>query len=86
MRSKARRWSGVGSVSMAMSVWVPGVEPQEDPGALRVEAFGPYFRGIRFGVLGLTGRLTDAGDRAEARAMSGMAGAFLEAWKRRRTS
>ena len=69
-----------------MSDWVPGVEPEEDPGALRVEAFGPYFRGIRFGVLGLTGRLTDAGDRAEARAMSDMAGAFLEAWKQRRTS
>ena len=69
-----------------MSEWVPGVEPEEDPGALRVEAFGPYFRGIRFGVLGLSGRLTDAGDRAEARAMSDMAGAFLEGWKQRRTS
>ena len=66
--------------------WVPGVEPEDDPGALRVEAFGPYFRGIRFGVLGLIGRLTDAADRDEARAMSDMAGAFLEAWKQRRAS
>ena len=33
----------------ALSVWVPGVEPEEDPGALRVEAFGPYFRGSASG-------------------------------------
>jgi len=69
-----------------MSVWVPDVEPEEGPGALWVEAFGPYFRGIRCEVLGLTGRLTDAADRGEARAMSDMAGAFLEAWEQRRPS
>ena len=66
--------------------WVPTADPHDDPSALRVEAFGPYFRGIRFGVLGLAGRLTDPGDRAEAKAMSDMAGAFVEAWKQHRTS
>ena len=65
--------------------WVPDVEPVEDPGALRVDAFGPYFRGIRFGTRGLAGRLVDDGDRAEAVAMSEMAAAFLDAWKVRRT-
>lgn len=66
--------------------WLPAVDAVDDASALRVEAFGPYFRGIRFGVLGLAGRLSDPGDRNEARAMSDMAGAFLEAWKQRRTS
>ena len=66
--------------------WVPSVEAVDDASALRVEAFGPYFRGIRFGVLGLAGRLSDPDGRDEARAMSAMAGAFLDAWKHRRTS
>lgn len=66
--------------------WIPAVDAVDDASALRVEAFGPYFRGIRFGVLGLTGRLNDPGDRKEARAMSDMAGTFLDAWKQRRTS
>jgi len=65
--------------------WVPDVEPVEDPGALRVDAFGPYLRGIRFGTRGLASRLVDDGDRAEAVAMSEMAAAFLDAWKVRRT-
>ena len=29
--------------------WVPAVAPVEDSSALHVDAFGPYFRGIRFG-------------------------------------
>jgi len=56
----------------------------EDPSALRVDAFGPYFRGIRFATRGLAGRLVDERDRAEAIAMSEMAAAFLKAWKVRR--
>jgi hypothetical protein len=64
--------------------WVPDDEPVEDPGALRVEAFGPYFRGIRFGVRGLASRLVDEGDRAEAIRMSDMAISFIDAWKTRR--
>ena len=50
--------------------WVPPVAPFEDLAALRVDAFGPYFRGIRFGTMGLASRLTDEHDRAEAIAMS----------------
>jgi len=64
--------------------WVPAIPAVEDPSALRVEAFGPYFRGIRFGTMGLVGRLVDEHDRAEAIAMGEMAGAFLESWKVRR--
>ena len=60
------------------------VAPVEDPGALRPDTFGPYFRGIRYGTFGLAGRLTDDGDRAEAMAMIDMAGAFLDPWKVRR--
>jgi hypothetical protein len=60
-------------------------EPVDDDAALRVDAFGPYFRGIRFGTMSLSGRLSDAGDRAEALAMSAMAISFLDAWKQRRS-
>ena len=67
-----------------VETWVPPVAPVEDPGALRPDTFGPYFRGIRYGTFGLAGRLTDDGDRAEAMAMIDMAGAFLDAWKIRR--
>jgi hypothetical protein len=59
-------------------------EPEEHDGALRIEAFGPYFRGIRFGTLALASRLTDAADRDEALAMSAMAASFVDAWKQRR--
>lgn len=64
----------------------PAAEPEEHEAALRVEAFGPYFRGIRFGTVALTRRLSDEGDRNEALAMSEMAGSFLDAWKQRRTA
>ena len=52
----------------------------------RVDAFGPYFRGIRFATMGLSGRLTDAADRAETLAMSAMAARFIDAWKQRRST
>lgn len=60
--------------------------PVEFEGAFRTEAFGPYFRGLRFGTAGLAGRMVDERDRAEASAMSAMAGSFLDAWKQRRSS
>ena len=59
-------------------------EPEEDPGALRIDAFGPYFRGIRYGTIALAGRLDAGPNRAEALAMSNMAASFLDAWKTRR--
>lgn len=68
----------------APDAWLPDQAPEEDPGALRTDAFGPYFRGIRFASMALSSRLTDAGDQAEARRMSAMAAAFLEEWKQRR--
>lgn len=64
--------------------WEHPEPPAEDPGALRPEAFGPYFRGIRFATIGLAGRLADERDRAEALRMSAMAAAFSEEWKERR--
>jgi hypothetical protein len=72
------------SALLNVEPWVPPVGAVEDPSALRVEAFGPYFRGIRFGTRGLASRLTDDHDRAEALAMSDMAAAFLDGWKVRR--
>jgi hypothetical protein len=66
------------------SPWSPEVEPVEDPGALRPEAYGPMFSGIRFATIGLAGRLETEADRAEARRMSAMAQGFLGAWKERR--
>lgn len=57
---------------------------EEHDGALRVDAFGPYFRGIRFGTIALAGRVTEGADRDEVIAMSAMAASFLEAWKQRR--
>ncbi len=62
----------------------PATEPEEHDGALRVEAFGPYFRGIRFDTLALASRLAGDADRDEAVAMSMMATSFLDAWKQRR--
>jgi hypothetical protein len=64
--------------------WVPSTAPEDDPGALRTDAFGPYFRGIRFSSLALSTRMADDADRAEARRMSAMAAAFLDEWKLRR--
>lgn len=59
-------------------------QPLDDPGALRTEAFGPYFRGIRSSMVALAGRLRDERDVAETLAMSEMATSFLAAWKQRR--
>lgn len=64
--------------------WRPEVEPEEDPGAFRTEAFGHYMRGVRSGSSALARRMVDAADRAEAQAVSTMAASFLDAWKRRR--
>lgn len=62
----------------------PAAEPVEDRGAFRVDAFGPYFRGIRFSSMALVGRLATDDDKSEAKAMGHMAGSFLDAWKQRR--
>ena len=64
--------------------WAPDVEPEPTPSAFRVEAFGPYFRGIRFACLALSGRMRDEHDAEELRATQRMAGSFLDAWKTRR--
>ena len=61
-------------------------DPVEDDVALAVDAFGPYFRGIRFATMSLSGRLSDAADRAETLAMSAMAASFIDAWKQRRST
>ena len=67
--------------------WAPaGVEPEPTPSAFRPEAFGPYFRGIRFNTLALAGRMRDEADRAELRATTAMADSFLAAWKERRAA
>jgi AhpC/TSA family len=68
----------------APSPWTHPAPPEDDPAALRPDAFGPYFRGIRFATIGLSGRLTDDADRAEALRMSAMAAMFLDEWKARR--
>jgi hypothetical protein len=74
----------LGLPSIALEPAPPAAEPEEHDGALRVDAFGPYFRGIRFGTIALAGRMTDDGDRDEVIAMSTMAASFLDAWKQRR--
>ena len=64
----------------------PAAPPEEHEGALRVDAFGPYFRGIRFGTIALAGRVSEGPNRDEVIAMSTMAASFLDAWKQRRSS
>ena len=62
----------------------PLVEAVEDPAAVRVDAFGPFFRGIRSGGSALAQRLTDDSARVETQAMVAMATRFLDAWRDRR--
>lgn len=64
--------------------WDPGIPPQPTDAAFRVEAFGPYFRGIRFSTKALEGRMRDPEDAAEIRDTTAMAESFLGAWKERR--
>lgn len=67
------------------SPWRPeGVTPRPTDSAFRVEAFGPYFRGLLFGTRALAGRMRDEQDAAEAQQVSAMSASFLEAWKQRR--
>ncbi len=67
------------------SPWAPdGVAPDPTDGAFRVEAFGPYFRALRFGMRALAPRMQDERDAAELRQTSDMAQSFLAAWSRRR--
>lgn len=65
--------------------WRPeGVEPRPTDGAFPPEAFGPYFRAIRFVGKALEGRMRDEADAEEARATTAMGDSFLAAWKERR--
>lgn len=67
--------------------WRPeGVEPSPTGNAFRTEAFGPYFRGLRFGSLALAARMRDEQDAAEVRRTAAMAGSFLDAWTVRRAA
>ena len=66
--------------------WDPGVAPESRPSAFRTEAFGPYFRGIRFATYALAQRMQDERDAAETRALTAVAGSFLDAWKERRAT
>lgn len=72
--------------AVKLSPAAPMSSPEEDEGALRTEAFGPYFRGIRFATIALSGRLRDSADRDEVMEMSEMAASFLDAWKQRRSA
>ncbi len=64
--------------------WDPGVEPEPTGSAFRPEAFGPYFRGIRFNLKALSTRMRDEQDAAELQQGEQMAVSFLAAWKQRR--
>ncbi len=66
--------------------WDPGVEPQPTPNAFRPDAFGPYFRGIRFMSLALAGRMREPDDQEELRRTERMAASFLDARKHRQAS
>jgi hypothetical protein len=64
--------------------WSPEVEPAPTAGAFSVDAFGPYFRGIRFATKALAGRMHDERDAGELRTTEQMAISFLDEWKTRR--
>lgn len=67
--------------------WEPrGVEAEPTSSAFRVEAFGPYFRGLRFGTSALAGRMRDDRDREELESTTRMAASFLDAWRHRRSA
>ncbi len=69
------------------SAWQPtGLEPEPTPRAFTPEAFGTYFRALRFGTYALAARMRDEEDRAEVLATMHMAGSFLDAWKERRSA
>jgi hypothetical protein len=65
--------------------WEPaGIAPQPTDAAFRVQAFGPYFRGIGFNAKALTGRMRDPQDAEELRQTTALARSFLDAWTERR--
>ena len=66
--------------------WSPDVAPEPTDSAFRVDAFGAYFRGIRFNMRALVGRMHDERDAEELRATERMAASFLDAWRTRRES
>lgn len=66
--------------------WSPGVAPEEDPSAFRVDLYGTYFRAIRFASMALSGRMKDPEDALEARRMSAMTASFIDAWTQRKAA
>ncbi len=66
--------------------WDPGLEPRPTDNAFRTEAFGPYFRGIRFNLKALGPRMRDDDDAAELARTGQMAQSFLDAWVQRRAA
>lgn len=64
--------------------WSPEVEPAPTGTAFHVDAFGAYFRGIRFASKALAERMRDERDADELRTTEQMAISFLDAWKTRR--
>jgi hypothetical protein len=74
----------LGLPAIAPGAAPPGAEPVDALDALRTDAFGPYFRGIRFAPIPLAGQLEDPRDVAETVALSDMAASFLAPWKQRR--
>ena len=66
------------------AAWQPGIEPEPTQNAFRTQAFGPYFRGIRFVSRALAGRMRDEQDADELRRTERMSGSFLDAWNERR--
>lgn len=69
------------------AAWAPeGIDPRPSEGAFRPEVFGPYFRGVRFSAMALTGRMHDARDADELRQTSRMAMSFQQAWNERRAA
>lgn len=82
----ALRGLGLPAVAVPPPWQPPGVAPQPTESAFRPEAFGPYFRGLRFGTRALAGRMRDPDDRAELETTSEMAASFRQAWKERRAA
>ncbi len=65
--------------------WQPAeAEPEPTSSAFRPQAFGAYFRDLRFGSLALVGLMRDDADRDEVKATTQMAASSLDAWEERR--
>jgi hypothetical protein len=77
---------GLPAVPVAPPWQPPGLEPEPTANAFPRDAFGTYFRALRFGTYALAGRMRDELYRAEVLATMHIATSFLEPWKERRTA